>query len=233
MRWIRKQNEPRQLTEWRSRYCNDINFGYDLLRKDCDTTAAVHSSLLEEQGWLCAYTGLRIEANSSHIEHLKPQTHCQGSETVTYTNIVACCPAPNTPNLPYGAKKKDDWPSPSEEHLFVSPLNQTCNDRFTFTLKGKIKAQDADLAAKTTIAKLALDHRDLEAYRRAAIQGTLGKENSLPLKEAKQRLKQIKAPTSGKLDPFCFVLVQALEKHIKRIEYIQSQKQTQAKPSKK
>jgi hypothetical protein len=78
-------------------------------------------------------------------------------------------------------------------------------------------------------------YETLEAYRKAAIQGSLGKENNLSLKEAKQRLKQIKAPTSGKLDPFCFVLVQALEKHIRRIEAIRTQKhtQSQAKQSKK
>jgi uncharacterized protein (TIGR02646 family) len=163
MRWIRKQNEPRQLTEWRSQCNNDINFNYALLRQDHDTITAIHSSLLEEQGWICAYTGLRIEANSSHIEHVKPQQHCQASETVTYTNLVACYPAPNSPDPPYGAKKKDNWPSPDEEHLFVSPLDGACETRFTFTLKGTIAANNEDLAAKTTIAKLGLDHGELEA----------------------------------------------------------------------
>ncbi len=236
MRWIRKQNEPRQLTEWRSRCGNDINFSYALLRQDHAAIAAIHTALLAEQGWLCAYTGMRIEANSSHIEHVKPQQHCQAIETVTYTNLVACYPAPNPSQpTPYGAEQKSNWPPPAEAHLFVSPLDGACETRFIYTLKGKITANNEDLAAKTTIAKLGLDHGELEAYRQAAIQGTLGKENSLPLKAAKQRLKQVKAPTSGKLDPFCFVLVQALEKHIRRIEGIRTQKhtQSQAKQSKK
>jgi uncharacterized protein (TIGR02646 family) len=234
MRWIQKQTEPRQLTEWRSRYSKDINFGYNLLRQDHDTIKAVHTALLTEQGWLCAYTGIRIEVQSSHIEHVKPQTHCQESETVTYTNIVACHPAPNqSRKTPYGAHQKDNWPQPSEEHLFVSPLDQTCDRRFTYTLKGKIKPQDGDLAANATIIKLGLDHLELEEYRRAAIQGTLGKENNLPLKDAKQRLKKLQNQTSGKLEPFCFAIVQALEKHINRIEAIRIQKQSQPKRSKK
>jgi uncharacterized protein (TIGR02646 family) len=224
MRWIRKNNEPRQLTEWRSKYSNDINFGYDLLRKDKEVTTAVHMALLAEQGWICAYTGLRIEQDSSHMEHVKPQTHCEAIETVTYTNIVACFPAPNTPDPPYGAKKKDYWPAPSEKHLFVSPLNQTCNHRFTYTLKGKIKAEDTDLAANTTIKKLGLNHKLLDDYRRATIQGVIGKDNNLPLKEAKQRLKQLQSQDSGRLEPFYFVLIQVLEKHIKRIELIRIQK---------
>jgi hypothetical protein len=64
MRWIQKQTEPRQLTEWRSRYNKDINFGYNLLRQDHDTIKAVHTALLTEQGWLYAYTQFYGEMKS-------------------------------------------------------------------------------------------------------------------------------------------------------------------------
>jgi uncharacterized protein (TIGR02646 family) len=233
MRWIRKRNEPDKLIEWRSRYSSDINFGYALLRKDRQgkTIEEVHTELLKEQGWLCAYTGLRIEDVSSHIEHIKPQQHCQASETVAYTNIVACYPAPNPKGkTPYGAECKGSWPQPSQAHLFVSPLDQTCERRFIYTLQGTIKAEDGDLAATTTIRKLGLDHKELNAYRKAAVQGTLGKDNNLSLKDAKQRLKTLKDQRPEKLEQFCFVLIQALEKHIKRIEIIRSQKQAQSQP---
>jgi uncharacterized protein (TIGR02646 family) len=225
MQWIQKQNEPRQLTEWRSRFCSDINFGYDLLRKDKDATDAVHISLITEQGWICAYTGVRIEADSSHIEHVKPQAHCEAIETVTYTNIVACYPAPNQScKTPYGAEQKGKWPAPAEEYLFVSPLDSSCESRFSFNLRGEIKSkQQDDLAAITTISKLGLNCDKLKAYRKAAIQGTLGDRNQLSLKEARQRLKHLQKQRSGKLEPFCFVLIQALEKHIKRLEVIQAQ----------
>ncbi|MFO7031487.1 hypothetical protein B9T07_16180 [Limnospira fusiformis CCALA 023] len=109
MKWIQKKNEPDKLKEWRSRYSNDINVGYDLMRQDHDLVKKLTISLLEEQGWLCAYTGLSIDENKCHIEHLKPQTHCTPNETVLYSNIVACYPQPNTNfKLPYGAHKKDD-----------------------------------------------------------------------------------------------------------------------------
>jgi uncharacterized protein (TIGR02646 family) len=163
MRWIRKKNEPQKLQEWRLKYKNDPNFGYSLLRQEKDAIDSVHSSLLMEQGYLCAYTGLGIDQDSSHIEHVTPQAHCEAMETVAYTNIVACCPGPNQVDPPYGAKKKDHWPSPEEAHLFVSPLNPACDSKFIYTNTGKIKPtfiytnidnvrrQDIDIAAQTTI----------------------------------------------------------------------------------
>ena len=234
MKWIQKKNEPNELKEWRSRNSNDINFGYNLMRQDHHVVKAVTHSLLEEQGWLCAYTGLSIDEGKCHIEHLKPQTHCTPAETVLYSNIVACYPEPNTGyELPYGAHKKADWPDANEQHLFVSPLDSTCEYRFIFNLRGQIKSKDGDDAAAMTITKLGLDNSEIEDKRKAAIQGTIGRTNNLSLKEARRRLRKLKSHQGGKLDEFWVVLVQALEKHISRLEAIaKSKAQKKAKKSK-
>jgi len=234
MKWIQKKNEPDELTEWRSSCSSDINLGYDLMRKNHDVVKAVTRSLLEEQGYLCAYTGLRIDQEKCHIEHLKPQTHCTSYEKVLYTNIVACYPEPNTNyKLSYGAHKKDHWPAPAEQYLFVSPLDPNCESRFIFNLRGQIKSKDGDNAAAMTITKLGLDHSELEYKRKAAIQGTIGKENNLALKDARKRIRDLKNQQQEKLDEFCFVLVQALEKHILRLEAIATSKaQNKLKTSK-
>jgi uncharacterized protein (TIGR02646 family) len=234
MKCIQKRNEPDELKEWRSRNSNDINFDYELMRKDHNVVEAVTRSLLEEQGWLCAYTGLSIDEQKCHLEHLKPQKHCTGGETVLYSNIVACYPEPNTPSkLPYGAHKKDHWPAPNEQHLFVSPLDPSCESRFIFNLRGQIKSKAGDQAAAMTITKLGLDYSVLEDKRKAAIQGTIGKENDLSLKDARRRLRNLKNRQGDKLDEFCFVLVQSLEKHISRLEIIAKYKaQNKAKNSK-
>ena len=222
MRWIQKLPEPDALTEWRARYSSDINFGYDLLRSSQETIRTVTDALLREQGWLCAYTGRRIDTGTCHIEHLKAQTHCSPEETVAYSNMVACYPSPNPERrTPYGAERKGSWPSPSEQHLFVSPLDQTCEERFTFKLRGNMEARaNNDQAAKTTIEKIRLDHGELVAFRKAAIQGTLGKRNNLSLKDARRRLNSLHSHQEGRREPFCFVLVQALRKHIGRLEAI-------------
>lgn len=236
MRWIQKQSEPVELREWRSRNNNDINLSYELLRKDSDVIKAVTESLVKEQGWLCAYTGLRIEGYFNlgkiikcgcHIDHVKAQDHCYPSETVLYINMVACYPGPNQKSeTPYGGERKKNWPdySKGEQSLFVSPLDPNCESRFVFSLRGEIRHKDRDLAAETTIKKLGLDHDELIAFRKAAIQGTLGKNNDLPIKDARARLKGIKSQQGGRLEPFCFVLIQALEKHISRLEAIAKSK---------
>ena len=223
MRWIRKQRpEPHALTQWRARYSSDINFGYALLRSSQETIRTVTDELLREQGWLCAYTGRRIDTDTCHIEHLKAQTHCSPEETVAYSNMVACYPSPNPKRkTPYGAEQKGSWPCPSDQHLFVSPTDRTCEERFTFTLRGEIREQSGDdQAAKTTIEKIRLDHRELVAFRRAAIQGTLGRGNNLSLGDARRRLNSLRSHQGERREPFCFVLVQALQRHIGRLEAI-------------
>ena len=222
MRWIRKPPEPRALTEWRALHNSDVNFGYALLRSSQETIRTVTDALLREQGGLCAYTGIRIAMGSCHIEHLKAQAHCSPAETVLYSNLVACHPSPNPRHkTPYGAEQKGNWPDPSEQHLFVSPLDRTCEKRFAFTLRGGIREQaDGDQAAKTTIERIGLDHPELVAFRRAAIQGTLGRRNNLPLRDARRRLNFLRSHREGRREPFCFVLIQALQKHIVRLEAI-------------
>ena len=236
MRYIQKKSEPNQLTQWRSQYRNDDNFGYDLLRKDNQTIKAVTNALVEEQGYLCAYTGIRIYGyqNSDtpcecHIEHLKAQDWCNPSETVLYSNIVACYPPPNSQNTPYGANKKKNWPTPQEQNLFISPLDPSCETRFIFTLRGEIKPNKGDRAAEKTIEKLGLDHKELVDKRKGVIQGLIGKENDLSVQKTNKRLNQLKRLKNGKLDEFCFVLIQALEKHIKRLNAIAQSKSKRGK----
>lgn len=230
MRQIQKRNEPQCLTQWRASCQNDQNFSYGLM--DANLRQEIRRALVAEQGGLCAYTGCRIDETTCHIEHPKPQTHCQNGEDASYTNMLACIPAPNAPGLPYGAHKKGSWPNPAQESLFVSPLRADCTKRFSFTIRGEIRPADsADNAAKETIGKLGLDHTLLTQLRKAAIDATLNVRGrgpaSLDMRDARRRITQLKAAeqSNGTLEAFCFVLLQALEKHIKRLEAIRANKQ--------
>ena len=229
MRHIQKRNEPQSLTQWRAAYQNDPNFGYLLI--EASLRREIRQALVAEQGGLCAYTGRRINEASCHIEHPKPQAHCMNGEDVSFANMLSCVPAPNAPGLPYGAHKKGAWPDATEEALFVSPLRPGCEERFSFTLNGEIKSSDpADAAATKTIDQLGLNHALMQQFRRAAVEATLGIRGrghaSLDLHSARARLNGLRAAEQNRspLEPFCFVLKQALQRHITRVEAIRKSK---------
>ena len=210
MRKIEKQREPAALSQWRAANAGTPNCSYRHLSSEAHQ--AVKGSLIEEQGSLCAYTGHRIRADSCHIEHLKPQAHCIDEETVSYQNIVACYPFSGHPG--YGAKQKDNWPSPSEAARFVSPLSDGCEARFRFDAAGRIAPANAlDTAATETILRLRLNHSSLEKFRHEAVRPVL----ALPLKAARSRLADLDR-RSRTLTPFCFAVRQMLQRHIRRLE---------------
>lgn len=215
MRYIKKHNPPELLTEWIQKNKNDTNFGYDLLRKDKSTIDDLSERLLKEQYYLCAYTGISLNTSKFHIEHLKPQTHCNKGEDVDYQNLVACYPESNrSQKCPFGAHEKDNWPSPSEMKDFISPLNPICEQKFQFGKDGKIFGLD-DKANKT-IEKLKLNHSMLIDLRKSQLTPLLKLKRS----EAAIRLSKIDTPNDGKLEEFCFAKKQVLEKHIKKLEAI-------------
>ncbi len=229
MRHIQKNHEPQSLTQWRAAHQNDPNFGYRLI--EANLRRKILQALMAEQGGLCAYTGRGIDEANCHIEHPKPQAHCVNGEDTSFANMLACIPAPNAPGLPYGTHKKGAWPDATEEVLFVSPLRPGCEERFSFTLTGEIRASDpADAAATKTIDRLGLNHALLKQFRKAAIEATLEMRGrgqaSLDLHRARARLNGLRAAEQNHspLEPFCFVLKQALQRHITRVEAIRKGK---------
>lgn len=51
----------------------------------------IRESLCREQGGLCAYCMRRITADSSHVEHIIPQSICKNGQDVAYDNMLAVC----------------------------------------------------------------------------------------------------------------------------------------------
>jgi uncharacterized protein (TIGR02646 family) len=225
MRQINKGAEPAELVAWKAENRALPNYCYASLTAEQRLT--IRTTLVTEQRGLCAYTGRRIDVHSCHIEHLRPQVHCGFGEDIDYRNLVAGVPAPNTPQLPYGAHRKADWPSPAEEYLFLSPISANCTNRFSFRLNGEVEASNAaDNAAVETIARLGLNDDALVQLRKAAINATLQIRGrgpaSIGIADARRRLRDLEQAEqqAGTLEPYSFVLVQALERQIRRIEKI-------------
>lgn len=229
MRMISKQQCPTQLTEWRLANQHDVNFGYKLLPSAL--YALVLESLISEQRGLCAYTGISVTVNSAHVEHIFPQNHCSKDEETRYENLAACVPAPNQKSkLPYGAQFKDSWPSAAEMQDFVSPYSHGCEKRFVFGIRGTMEAAPNDAAAAKTIEKLGLDHRALRERRLRSINAAIGAgrktQLSLDAKAIRNRISKLKADEhgQGRLEEFCFMLVQVLPKRLKQVEAIRNSK---------
>lgn len=217
---------------------------YEELRKDKAVLESVEDGLFAEQGKICAYTGLHISLDPEpprnvdfHLEHLLPQTpykHIYGQDA-DYGNLVACWPRPNCGFAPaFGAVAKGDWPSPKEKHLFVSPLDPGCTERFSFNHRGEIAPTDEkDEAAKTTIEKLGLDHATLTELRRDAIRGALQPGGRfLTADQLRRLLAKLRADAAEldrggavRLPAFSFVIEQVLPRQIKKLEDIKKSKQ--------
>ena len=188
--------------------------------------AEVLKGLLVEQGYVCAYTLLRIGEASAHVEHLKPQTVCRSEdagraaansplrkEDIAWSNMVACTPAPSIKiKPPYGAIKKADWWHAND---FLSPLDATCEERFAFANDGKISAtRDADDPAKETIKRVGLDNEKLNELRKAAfLKAGIHKRSESPIEsvaKVEQRIAKWskKSQTTAECEEFCVPLVQ-------------------------
>ncbi|WP_198026789.1 HNH endonuclease family protein [Polaromonas glacialis] len=195
--------------------------------------AEVLKGLLVEQGYVCAYTLLRIGEASAHIEHLKPQTLCRSDDTsraaaklplrkedIAWSNMVACAPEPNIKvKPPYGATKKDDW---WDAEFFLSPLDVTCEERFAYTNDGKIASSSAaDVAAKETIERIGLGKEKLcELRKEAFLQAGIHKRSDKPITSV-VKVEQLIAKWSKKNQAtsecveFCVPLVQVAKEYAK------------------
>lgn len=221
MRRITKTHPPQELTTWNDEN-QDFNHSYqDLLGTEAH--GALKTALLEEQGWLCAYTGRSIDHNSSHVEHLKPQSKCAEWEDVDYRNVVACFPADGgDTSHGYGAPVKASW---WDERQFISPLSDDCERRFRFVWSGHVHPNpDNHEGATLTIKELGLDSESLRKLRKARIDGFFGfglrtRMRPLSVENAKRALANLAhRDADGRFQEFCFVLRQLLPKYIEQME---------------
>lgn len=163
MKFIAKQAQPQALIAWTHAKAQDadgepIMWSYDDML--AEVRRAVKTSLVQEQGGLCCYTGRRISPETSHIEHLKPQALCTNHEDTDYDNLLAAHPASDASSrCPYGAHEKGSW---YDQNQFVHPRRHDCEQRFRYRFDGKIgAASQNDTGAVETIRRLKLDHREL------------------------------------------------------------------------
>lgn len=231
MKHIRKRNVPAELARWIENQPIEngkrLNCRYEHM--PTEVKRVVKQRLLEEQGRLCCYTGLRIDESKSHIEHFRPQELCVGLEDVDYNNLLAAYPGEQHEGqygkCRFGAHKKSKW---YDEDLLISPLRGDCESRFKFDQFGKIIPTDkADRAAAETIRQLGLDDGSLVELRKQAIQAALFYKNQ-PLRP--QQLGNIaqnycQSDHNHEFRAFCFVITQAAQQLLHKAKRKRKSKQ--------
>jgi uncharacterized protein (TIGR02646 family) len=221
---IKKGPQPEALIAWHAANAKfpDAEYGSHQF-----PTAEVQQALLREQGWICAYTMIRVDERCSHIEHLKPRTVSKAEqkleETTAYDNMVACYPRihlAGEPPVSFGAiYRKSVW----EADKFISPLTAGCETAYRYRMSGEIEpAPKLNARAIWMISILALDCDELKDLRRSAIEEmglSLAAEDPLSTKQARQLMNEVcTADRQGRFRPYCVALKHAAQEYIELIE---------------
>ena len=183
MKHITKGTEPPEFTDWKSKD-KMAPRRPNWKRVSSELKTVILKSLLREQGFICCYCESRITMDDSHIEHLRPRSRYRDLQ-FDYNNLLCSCLREQTPGEPdHCGPKKANW---FDEHMLISPLQQGCETRFRFTANGEVHPRSrSDVAAATTISRLALDLPKLNALRGAAIDAL----HDLPVSDIKRVLVQ-------------------------------------------
>lgn len=231
MKYIKKGRPPQPLKCWIRENSGVPGAQYGTLGFP---TSATKEALLSEQGNLCAYAMVPIDGSTSHVEHIKPQVLSRSenapNETWNYANLLACYPGNNpdgTGHAQFGATKKGDaW----EGDKFVSPLQESCENRFRFSSDGSVAVNSTeDEAAAWTISALGLDCSVLGEWRQAAIEAfgvSLNAPNPLKRVEAERLRGAVKKRREdGSFHGYCIAVLHAAEDYIALLDKRAKKKQ--------
>jgi uncharacterized protein (TIGR02646 family) len=165
--------------------------------------SALVESLLEVQGYLCAWTGHLVDIDTTHIDHVMPQS-VDPSLDLTEENLVAAYPKHGV-KWAYGAHYRGNW---WDENM-VRPNVADCERRLRYTKTGKVEVRNAaDTGASDTIDKLNLNQAALIAARAAAIRGF--KRRTTFTADLQNLAARMKTTNPGRLDRFAPSIVSAL-----------------------
>ena len=165
MKLIAKGAEPPEFADWKSH--DKMAHQPRWKRPSKEVKSVIHESLMKEQGFICCYCESRITMDDSHVEHFHPRNRYRDLQ-LDYMNLLCSCLREQAPGEPdHCGHRKASW---FDEELLISPLQKDCERRFSFTPSGEIHPRsNTDVAAATTIKRLALDLPKLNALRAAAL----------------------------------------------------------------
>ncbi len=182
-----------------------------------EPTEDLRKSLLEEQGYICAYCMRRIPTKDSNsnettrIEHIVPQA--TGIMDMDYSNMVVCCPGAIDGDFHCDKKKEMQTISFS---LFDANFIKTLSYK---SGTGEIISTNP-LFNQQINEVLNLNHPKLQRNRKEVLQGlisTLGKRSQWRKSEIVKTRDYFATKHNGKFSPYCGIAVWFLNKKLDRL----------------
>lgn len=216
MKYIAKQHTPKELLKYKATTPNASYDGYPDKESWSDF-------LLQEQGYVCAYTLMRIEKGKMKKEHIISQ--CGDPEIdLNHNNVVAVCKG--NEGKQYEEQYADTRKGSRTLDSRISPLNKECERYFRYNRRGEvciddidIKNQCIDYEGNRYNSLLNLNHTDLIRGRLAALDAIQRK-----LGNSRWRTQDIedwisisnKKNKDGKFLAYCKFISFRLEKALKK-----------------
>ena len=135
---IKNPNEPRLLINERAQVGITSYEEISTVAKN-----AVRHSLLEEQGYLCAYCMKRIAIENTFIEHYDPQSSNNGTDML-YSNMLGVCDGGQN-NFGTGQNRLTCDKKRGSRPLTVDPLKKHTIDEIKYKKNGIIYSDNADI----------------------------------------------------------------------------------------
>ena len=130
MIYIQKSTPPKKFQEFKQQ--NPQAHFEDILP---DVKAVLRQSLLEEQGYLCAYCMSRIR-DKVKIEHYEPRNP---QNELNYSNLLAVCTGNSAGD---SFKRQHCDTKKGNKHLHINPQNVDHIDQISYESNGTIYAKD-------------------------------------------------------------------------------------------
>ena len=136
----------KRIDSWVAKAKGEANWGHFAEDKtDSGAYTPTKAALISEQCDICCYCERLVCKYSSHVEHFRGKGRYP-ELTFVYTNLHASCNgSPGTTDHCCGHKRAEQ----GNPDLPISPLDENCESRFSFTRRGRIiPTKDADQEAR-------------------------------------------------------------------------------------
>lgn len=197
---IYKQSEP---VVWRN-YRQTPNVSYE-------AKPELRDSLLEEQGYICAYCMRRIGVGDCRIEHIKCRSKYPDLQ-LEYKNMVVCCSGK------MGGEAQCDV-AKGDKDISFSPMDVVFIDSLSYSTKdGTIKSSSDQWNVELNEV-LNLNNRLLKMNRQQALQAFLEilRKQSRPLPFLKKKLIYWQSKNEGRYSPYCGIVLYYIKKRQKQV----------------